>query len=269
MDHQLGVVGRESSPHKETPTAPCHGWIVVRQDKRPLAFSPLVGMVATPAWTTDPPPPSGGQWMSGQGGPRFRPPAQGNAGNWRPGWRSSSGDRGGPSPAKQQYPPGQRWGHDSTDQQPPVTANTPPPRRRGCYVCGHPGCHSDFRGPGAVSPGATSHRMLCVRPARMPLVPPGGRYSATGAECSRPANESSSGISHECSQSAVKLAAGLVSGRAGPAGQCTSTPSVNLGAACVSAGTQTDLLIVEASPWLTSWIALNVRLPMIFRIVSI
>jgi len=80
--------------------------------------------------------------------------------------------RGGPSPAKQQYPPGQRWGHDSTDQQPPVTANTPSPRRRGCYVCGHPGCHSDFHGPGVVSPGATSHGMLSVRPARMPLVPP-------------------------------------------------------------------------------------------------
>ena len=32
-----------------------------------------------------------------------------------------------------------RWSQGSTDQQPPATANTPLPRRRGCYVCGHPG----------------------------------------------------------------------------------------------------------------------------------
>ena len=101
-----------------------------------------------------PPPQSGGQWMPGQGGPRLRPPTQGNAGNLRPGWRSSSNDRVGPPPVQQQYSTG-RWSQSSTGQQPPATANTPPPRRRGCYVCKQPGYHSDFHGPGAVSPQAS------------------------------------------------------------------------------------------------------------------
>ena len=99
-----------------------------------------------------PPPHPGGSWTTGQGGPRFRPPASGNTGNWRPGWRSSSGDRSGQQPAQQQYSSGQRrWSQGSANQQPPATVNTPPLRRRGCYVCGQPGCHSDFHGPGAVS----------------------------------------------------------------------------------------------------------------------
>jgi len=93
--------------------------------------------------------------MPGQGGPRFRPPAQSNADDWRPGWRFSSGDRSGQPPAQQQHSPGQRrWSQGSTDQQPPVTANVPPLRPRGCHVCGRPGCHSAFHGPGAVSPQA-------------------------------------------------------------------------------------------------------------------
>jgi len=100
-----------------------------------------------------PPPEPGGSWTQGQGGPRFRPPAPGNTGNWRPGWRSSSGDRGEQQPAQQQYSSGQRrWSQGSADQQPAATVNIPPPRRRGCYVCGQPGCHADFHGPGAVSP---------------------------------------------------------------------------------------------------------------------
>jgi len=100
-----------------------------------------------------PPPPSGGQWMPGQEGSRFRPPAQGNSGNWRPGWRLPSGDRGSQPPIQQQYPPGQqRWNQGSTYQQPLATADTPPPR--GCHVCGQWGCHSDFHGPDAVSPQA-------------------------------------------------------------------------------------------------------------------
>ena len=37
---------------------------------------------------------------------------------------------------------------------PGARVNTPPPRRRGCYVCGQPGCYSDFHGPRAVSPQA-------------------------------------------------------------------------------------------------------------------
>jgi len=43
----------------------------------------------------------------------------------------------------------------------------------------------------------------------------------------------------------IQLAVGLGPERAGPTGQCTSTPSVKLGAACVSAKTQADLLMVE------------------------
>ena len=102
-----------------------------------------------------PPPQLGGSWTQGQGGPRLRPPAPGNTSNWRPGRRLSSGDRGGQQPIQQQYSSGQRrWSQGSADQQPPAIVNTPPPRRRGCYVCGQPGCHSDFHGPGAVSPQA-------------------------------------------------------------------------------------------------------------------
>jgi len=92
------------------------------------------------------PPPSGGQWTPGQGGSRFRTPAPGNAGNWSPGWRSPSDDRRG-------KPPGQRrWSQDSTDQQPPVIVNAPPPRLRRCHVCGQLGCYTVFHGPDAVSP---------------------------------------------------------------------------------------------------------------------
>ena len=64
----------------------------------------------------------------------------------RPGWRSPSDDRRG-------QPPGQRrWSQDSTDQQPPVIVNAPPPRRRRCHVCGQLGCYTVFHGPDAVSP---------------------------------------------------------------------------------------------------------------------
>ena len=63
-----------------------------------------------------PPPQPGGSWTHGQKGPRLRPPAPGNTGNWRPGWRSSSGDGGGQQPA-QQYSCGQRrWSQGSSDQ---------------------------------------------------------------------------------------------------------------------------------------------------------
>ena len=76
----------------------------------------------------------------------------------------------------------------------------------------------------------------------MPFVPPQVRYPAASARCAKPASKSSAETSQECSQSAVKLAAGLEPGRAGSAGQSSSTPSVALGAACVSAEAQTDLL---------------------------
>jgi len=78
--------------------------------------------------------------------------------------------------------------------------------------------------------------------ALMSCVPPRSRCPVASAECAKPASKTSSEISQECSQPAVKLAAGLEPGRAGPAGQCSSTPSVALGAACVSTETQTDLL---------------------------
>jgi len=89
--------------------------------------------------------------MPGKRGPRSRPPAQGNAGNWRPSWRSPSGDRGGQSPVHEQYPPGQQRRNQGY-QQPPATADMPSPR--GCHVCGYLGCHSMFHGPNAVPPQA-------------------------------------------------------------------------------------------------------------------
>jgi len=152
-DHPVGAVGRATSLHKVMTTVPGHGWIAVRQGKGPLATSPhrwdgrharVVRVVRRQ---------SEGPWMPGQGGPRSRPPAQGNADNWRPGWRSPPSDRGGQPPVQRQYPPGQqRWNQGSTYQQPPATADMPLPR--GCHVCGHLGCHSVFHGPNAVSPQA-------------------------------------------------------------------------------------------------------------------
>jgi len=83
-----------------------------------------------------------------------------------------------------------------------------------CFVCGQRGCQS------------TRHRA--------------GRTESV--------SETSSGTSQECSQSAVKLAAGLEPGGACPAGQCTSTPSVKLRAACVFAVTQSDLTVERSQP---------------------
>jgi len=148
-NHGYGSSGRSRRPGNQSPQG--HRWIVVRQGKGPLATSPhrldgyhvrVVRVVHRQ---------SGGPWMPGQGGPRSRLPAQGNAGNWRPGWPSPSGDRGGQSPVQQQYSPGQRrWSQNAAYQQPPATADMPPPR--GCHVYGHLGCHTMFHGPNAVSP---------------------------------------------------------------------------------------------------------------------
>ena len=69
---------RPSGPEASRPWSPSSGW------------SPRQGGQRAPS------PQSGGQWSPGQGGPRSRPPAQDNAGNWRPGWRSTSSDRSGP-----------------------------------------------------------------------------------------------------------------------------------------------------------------------------
>jgi len=99
-----------------------------------------------------------------------------------------------------------------------------------------------------ASTGTTGHGMFRLRPTRMSCVPPRGRHSATSAKCSKPVSKTSSGTKQECSQSAVKLAAGLEPGRAGPAGQCISTPSVKLSSACVSAQTQTDLTVKKDRP---------------------
>ena len=163
-----------------------------------------------------PPPQSEGQWTSGQSGPRFCPRAPGNSVNWRPGWRSSSGDRGGQSPVQQQCPPGQRqWSQGSADQQPMGTADTPPLRRRGCYICGNPGCHSDFHREGAVSPQAPpAMRCLCV--ASLGASHPGITWT-TYTQCSKPAKESSSWTCHRDYEPAVKLPAGSPARRPGPA----------------------------------------------------
>jgi len=110
--------------------------------------------------------------------------------------------------------------------------------------------------------------MLRLLAARMPFVPPQVRYPAASAGCAEPVSRTSSGTSQEYSQSAVKLAARLEPGRAGPAGQCTFTPSVALGATCVSDETQTDLLKWgELSPSLIFLTPPNVRLLITFLIV--
>jgi len=82
MDHR--------PPGQETPRSPSPRW------------SPRQGGPRAPS------PQTGNQCASGQGGSRFRPPAQGNAGNFSPGWRSSSGDRSGQPPGQQ------RWSRGST-----------------------------------------------------------------------------------------------------------------------------------------------------------
>ena len=177
--------------------------------------------------------------MPGQGGPRFRP-AQGNAGNWRPGWRSSSSDR-----------VVNRWDSDVGARVRPTSSHRLLPTPRCPVVVDATSVAIRDDTPTSMGPMPCLHRhrrpwdVFCLRPTRMPLIPPRGRHPATSAECSEPVSKTNSGTSRECSQSAVKLTAGLEPGRAGPAGQCTSTPLVKLGATCVSAETQTALLIVE------------------------
>ena len=78
------------------------------------------------------------QWAAGQGAPRLRPPAPPNTGNWRPGWRSPTGDGNRLLPAQPQSAPApRRWFQNI-----------------GCYVCGQFGCHIQLHGPDAVSPQA-------------------------------------------------------------------------------------------------------------------
>jgi len=177
--------------------------------------------------------------MPGQGDPRFRP-AQGNAGNWRPGWRSSSSDR-----------VVNRWDSDVGARVRPTSSHRLLPTPRCPVVVDATSVAIRDDTPTSMGPMPCLHRhrrpwdVFCLRPTRMPLIPPRGRHPATSAECSEPVSKTNSGTSRECSQSAVKLTAGLEPGQAGPAGQCTSTPLVKLGATCVSAETQTALLIVE------------------------
>ena len=84
------------------------------------------------------PPRSERRWAAGRGAPPLRPPAPPNPGNWRPDWRSPTGGGNRLPPAQPQSAPApRRW-----------------LRNNGCYVCGQPGCHSDFHGPDAVSPQA-------------------------------------------------------------------------------------------------------------------
>jgi len=104
--------------------------------------------------------------MPYQGGPRFRPPVQRN---WGLGWRSSSGDRGNQLPDPQHRSSGQRRGsQSSTDQQSRGTVNTQPSRRRGCYVCGHLGCHSDFHREDGVSPPSAPRQSVNPAPGPAP-----------------------------------------------------------------------------------------------------
>ena len=77
-------------------------------------------------------------------------------------------------------------------------------------------------------------------------IPPATRRrSVTDSKCSKPASKIGSSTCHGYRQPAVKLAAGLELGRAGPADQCSSTPSVKLKVACVSAEAQTDRTYVR------------------------
>ena len=96
-----------------------------------------------------------------------------------------------------------------------------------------------------VSPGTSGHGMLCLWTERLPFLPPRGKCSATGSKCSKPASEIGCSTCHGYRQPAVKLAAGLKPGRAGPADQCSSMPSVKLKVACVSAEAQTDTTFVR------------------------
>jgi len=148
------AVGRAASLHRATTMVPGHGVTVASKGKLPHGHRPRDPAACNARVVRD----SRRHSEEGHGrkGKEVRasvPQPRGNTGNWRPGWRSSSGDRGGQQPAQQQYSSGQRrWSQGSADQQPAATVNIPPPRRRGCYVCGQPGCHADFHGPEAVSP---------------------------------------------------------------------------------------------------------------------
>ena len=153
------VGGRAASHHvRETTMTPAMGRSLAAKAGDPQSSSPVVGiwLVVSPKWATIS---AATAWepvdARAMGSPRFRPPTPGYTDNWRPGWRSSSGDRGEQPPAQQQAPPGQRrWSQGSSDPLPSGTANTSPSRSRGCHVCGHPGCHSDFHREDAVSPQA-------------------------------------------------------------------------------------------------------------------
>jgi len=91
-----------------------------------------------------------------------------------------------------------------------------------------------------VSSGTTCHGMLCLWTERLPFLPPRGERSVTGSKCSKPASKIGSSTCHGYRHPAVKLAAGLEPGRAGPADQCSFAPSEQLRANRVSTPIQTD-----------------------------
>ena len=74
-------------------------------------------------------------------------------------------------------------------------------------------------------------------------IPPATRRMLSHRLLMLRASQRGSSTCYEYRQPTVKLAAGLVPGRASPADQYSSTPSVKLRAACVSAEAQTDMTI--------------------------
>ena len=99
------------------------------------------------------PSPSERQWEAGQGAARLRPPAPPNTGNWRPGWRSPTGDGNRPPPVQPELASTATLGSELwlsrvwTARLPQcvswteccVATGTPGLR---CFVCGQWGCHS-------------------------------------------------------------------------------------------------------------------------------
>ena len=129
--HQEEVVGNETSLRKVMVISNGHGQVSVRKDKDPLHLDPRHPVKVALDLCRH----RRRQCAAGQGAPRLRPPAPPNTGNWRPGWRSPTGDGSRLPPAQPQSSPApRRWVQNF-----------------GCHVCRQFGCHSHFHGPDAVS----------------------------------------------------------------------------------------------------------------------
>ena len=133
--HQEGGIGKATRPRRGTAIPNGHGQVHVHKDRDLLLPDPRHPIKVAPDLCRHRPSGCGG---TGRGAPPLRPPAPPNTGNWRPEWRSPTGGGNRMPPAQPQSAPApRRW-----------------LRNNGCYVCGQPGCHSDFHGPDAVSPQA-------------------------------------------------------------------------------------------------------------------